>query len=120
MSSGAQAQRRAAVLRLLEGRGGVASIVDYSYDTESQSWASITLAFDIAKKRVDMSQVLRLAANKAVVYEVKNIKRAFVLEDKGKKILKTDGINIDYIFHYDRILDIQNFAKIGDGSCYYY
>merc|ERR1712112_798711 len=109
MASGEPAKRRAAVLRLLEGRGGVASIVDYSFDTEQQSWASITLAFDIAKKRVDMSQVLRLAANKAVVYEVKNIKRAFVLEEKGKKILKTDGINIDHIFHFDKILDIQNF-----------
>ena len=110
MSSGEPAKRRAAVLRLLEGRGGVASIVDYSFDTEQQSWASITLAFDIAKKRVDMSQVLRLAANKAVVYEVKNIKRAFVLEEKGKKILKTDGINIDYIFQFDKILDIQKFS----------
>ena len=82
---------------------------------------SITLAFDIAKKRVDMSQVLRLAAAKAVVYEVKNIKRAFVLEDKGKKILKTDGINIDHIFHFDKILDIQKFScnNIHDMAKYY-
>ena len=121
MAIGEPSKRRAAVLRLLEGRGGVASIVDYSFDTEKQSWASITLSFDIAKKRVDMSQVLRLAANKAVVYEVKNIKRAFVLEDKGRKILKTDGINIDYIFHFNRILDIQKFAcnNIHDMAKYY-
>ena len=39
MSSGQAAKRRAAVLRLLEGRGGVASIVDYSFDTEKESWA---------------------------------------------------------------------------------
>ena len=39
MSSGEAAKRRAAVLRLLEGRGGVASIVDYSFDTEKESWA---------------------------------------------------------------------------------
>ena len=121
MSSGQPAKRRASVLSLLEGKGGAASIVDYSYDTEKQSWAAITLSFDIAKKRVDMSQVIRLAANKAVVYEVKNIKRAFITEDKGKKILKTDGINIDYIFQYDRILDIQRFAcnNIHDMARYY-
>ena len=76
---------------------------------------------DIAKKRVDISQVLRLAAAKAVVYEVKNIKRAFVLEEKGKKILKTDGINIDYIFHFDKILNIQKFScnNIHDMAKYY-
>merc|ERR1711933_501044 len=48
MSSGEPAKRRAGVLRLLEGRGGVAAIVDYSYDTNKQSWASVSLAFDIA------------------------------------------------------------------------
>merc|ERR1719239_765677 len=121
MSSGEPAKRRAGVLRLLEGRGGVASIVDYSYDTEKQSWASVTLSFDIAKKRLDMTNVIRQAASKAVVYEVKNIKRAFVLEDKGKMILKTDGINIEAMFHHDKILDIQKFScnNIHDMAKYY-
>jgi len=121
MSSGEPAKRRAGVLRLLEGRGGVASIVDYSYDTEKQSWATVSLSFDIAKKRVDMTNVIRQAASKAVVYEVKNIKRAFVLEDKGKMILKTDGINIEAMFHYDQILDIQKFScnNIHDMAKYY-
>ena len=121
MSSGEPAKRRAGVMRLMECRGGNATIADYSYDTERQSWASISLSFDIAKKRVDMSNVIRLAATKAVVYEVKNIKRAFVLEDKGKMILKTDGINIDAMFHYDHILDIQKFScnNIHDMAKYY-
>merc|ERR1719195_1311212 len=121
MSSGEPAKRRAGVMRLMECRGGNATIADYSYDTERQSWASISLSFDIAKKRVDMSNVIRLAATMAVVYEVKNIKRAFVLEDKGKMILKTDGINIDAMFHYDHILDIQKFScnNIHDMAKYY-
>merc|ERR1719419_283189 len=121
MATGEPAKRRASVLRLLEGRGGVAKIIDYCYDTEKQSWATLTLSFDIAKKRVDMSQVLRQAATKAVVHEVKNIKRSFVLEDKGKMILKTEGINIDAVFHYDHILDIRNMAcnNIHDMAKYY-
>jgi len=121
MGSGEPARRRAEVLRLLDGRGGIASIVDYSYDTEKQSWATLTLSFDIAKKGIDMSQVLRVAANKAVVYEVKNIKKSFVLEDKGKMILKTEGINIDAIFHYGHILDITSMAcnNIHDMARYY-
>merc|ERR1719251_98192 len=52
MGTGEPARRRAAVLRLLDGRGGIASIVDYSYDTEKQSWATLTLSFDIAKKGI--------------------------------------------------------------------
>eukprot|EP00090_Calanus_glacialis_P015465 TRINITY_DN24413_c0_g1_i1.p1 TRINITY_DN24413_c0_g1~~TRINITY_DN24413_c0_g1_i1.p1 ORF type:complete len:562 (+),score=235.92 TRINITY_DN24413_c0_g1_i1:241-1686(+) len=121
MASGEPARRRADVLRLLDGRGGVASIVDYGYDTEKQNWATLTLSFDIARKRVDMSQVLRVAAGKAVVYEVKDIKRSFVLEDKGKMILKTEGINIDAMFHYDHILDIKSMGcnNIHDMAKYY-
>jgi len=121
MGSGEAARRRADVLRLLDGRGGIGSIVDYSYDTEKESWATLTLSFDIAKKGIDMSQVLRVAASKAVVYEVKNIKKSFVLEDKGKMILKTEGINIDAIFHYGHILDITSMAcnNIHDMANYY-
>jgi len=121
MASGEPARRRAAVLHLMEGRGGVASIVDYSYDTEKESWATLTLSFDITRKRVDMSQVLRKAASKAVVHEVKNIKRSFVLEDKGKMILKTEGINIDAMYYYGHILDISNIAcnNIHDMAKYY-
>jgi len=121
MGSGEASRRRGDVLRLLDGRGGIASIVDYSYDTEKQSWATLTLSFDIAKKGIDMSQVLRVAASKAVVYEVKNIKKSFVLEDKGKMILKTEGINIDAIFHYGHILDITSMAcnNIHDMANYY-
>ena len=120
MASGEPAKRRAGVLRLAEGKGE-AAIVDYSYDTEGQSWASITLSFDLSRKKVDMSNVIKLAASKAVVHEVKNIKKAFVLEDKGKMILKTDGINIDAMFGYDKILDIQKFScnNIHDMAKYY-
>ena len=101
------ARRRGEVLGLLNGRGGgLCSIVDYSYDTEHQSWCCLTLGFDISKKRVDLSNVLRVAASKAVIKEVKKIKRAFVLEDEGKMILKTDGINIQHMFGFGKILDI--------------
>jgi hypothetical protein len=44
------------------GGGGVASIVDYSYDTEKQNWACITLSFDIALSLV-LKIMLPFAAN---------------------------------------------------------
>ena len=45
-----------------------------------------------------------------MVHEVKNLKRAFVLEEKGEMILKTDGINIDAMFKYVKILDINRLS----------
>merc|ERR550532_3794721 len=47
MSSSEAKGRRATVLDLVTKAGGVASIVDYSYDTENQNWCSLTLAFPV-------------------------------------------------------------------------
>ena len=107
MLTGEPARRRATVLGLVTKGAGMASIVDYSYDTEQQSWCCLTLSFSVERKRVDLANVLRQAAAKGVVHEVKNLKRAFVLEDKGKQMLKTDGINIRAMFAYEHILDIK-------------
>jgi len=121
MASEDASRRRSDVLRLLDGRGGVCNIVEYSYDTVEQSWCELTLSFDITRKRVDMSNVIRKAAEKGVVHEVKNLKRAFVLEEKGETILKTDGINIDAMFKYVKILDINRLScnNIHDMARYY-
>ena len=106
MRSGEPARRRATVLRLVT-KGGVASLEDYSYDTEHQTWCCLTLAFPVERKRVDLANVLRQAAAKGVIHEVKNIKRAFVMEDdKNRKMLKTDGINIQAMFQYEQLLNI--------------
>lgn len=53
------------MLSLLDGRLGTCQIVDYEYDTAEQSWCRLTLGFDIGKKRIDMTNVLRKAAAKA-------------------------------------------------------
>jgi len=121
MSSEEASRRRNDVIRLLDGRGGVCSIVEYSFDTVEQSWCELTLSFDITRKRVDMTNVIRKAAEKGVVHEVKNLKRAFVLEEKGEMILKTDGINIDAMFKYVKILDINRLScnNIHDMARYY-
>ena len=121
MASGEAAQRRDHVLRLLDGRGGVCNIHDYSYDTVNQSWCQLTLSFDIARKRVDMSNVIRKAAEKGVVYEIKHVKKAFLIEEKGEMTLKTDGINIDAMFQFEKILDINRMScnNIHDMAKYY-
>ena len=119
-SSGEAVKRRNYVTSL-DGCPPGYNIKDYRYDTEREIWATLTLSVDISRKRVDMSQVIRKAAEDSVIYEVKNIRRAFVIEDNGRKILKTDGINIEHIVHYDKILDIQKFCcnNIHDMAKYY-
>ena len=98
--------RRMAVLNLSASK--YASFVDYSYDTEKELWCDLTLAFSTDQKNVDMSNVIRRAAEKAVIREVKNISRAFLIENiKGEKVLTTEGANIEAMFAYEKILDLR-------------
>ena len=85
-----------------------ASFVDYSYDTEKEEWCELTLAFSVDQKNVDMSNVIRKAAEKATIREVKNISRAFLIENlKGEKVITTEGANIEAMFAYEKILDLK-------------
>ena len=98
--------RRTGVLNLSASK--YASFVDYSYDTEKELWCDLTLAFSVDQKNVDMSNVIRRAAEKAVIREVKNISRAFLIENlKGEKVLTTEGANIEAMFAYEKILDLR-------------
>ena len=107
MSSADAQKRRIYVLNLLQSKGGTASVIDYTYDTESELWCEITLAFSVSQKNVDMSNVLRKAAEKAVIREVKNITRAFLIKnEKGEVVLTTEGANIEAVFVHENVLDL--------------
>ena len=55
-----------------------------------------------------MSNIIRKAAEKATIREVKNISRAFLIENlKGEKVLTTEGANIEAMFAYEKILDLK-------------
>lgn len=53
-----------------------------------------------------MTHLLRELAGKTVIYEVPNIRRAITYTNDDKIILKTDGINIEAMYQYDKILDL--------------
>lgn len=110
MSSGEPAKRRANFLSLLAGRSNLCSVVDYSFDTEKESWCEVTLSFDLSQKKIDLANMLHKAAEKGVIYQVAHLKKAFIMEEKGEHVLKTDGINIDEMLQYDRILDISRLS----------
>ncbi len=52
-----------------------ATVFDYCYDVNKELWTEITLTFGVGRRPVDMSNVVKKACNKAVIKEVKNIKR---------------------------------------------
>ena len=52
---------------LLVFQSPLCRIVDYKFDTENELWCEISLAFDVAKKTLDMSNVIKKAAAAAVV-----------------------------------------------------
>jgi DNA-directed RNA polymerase I subunit RPA1 len=58
---------------------------------------------------VDLSSSLKKWAESSVVHHVMKIKRAFVVapeSDDGDIIIKTDGVNIQAMFDYAGILDL--------------
>jgi len=108
-------------LNMMEGVGGICGIVDYSYDTEKETWCEVTLKFDVSQKRLDMVNIIKKSAEKGVIHQVKNIKKAFIIEKDGENQIQTDGINIDVMVHYDSILDLNRLYcnNIHDMARYY-
>jgi DNA-directed RNA polymerase I subunit RPA1 len=96
-------------------------VTDYSYDTEKERWCEITLSFDISQKRLDFPHIIKKSAEKGLIYQVKNIKKGFVIEKNGRNMLQTDGINIDVMLNYDSILDLNQLMcnSIHDMHRYY-
>lgn len=59
--------------------------------------------------KVDMSCALKKWAASAVVHHVPDIKRAFVVTPKSDDddiVIKTDGVNINAMFEYANLLDL--------------
>ena len=115
-------KRQNAVLGLLQGKGGLVSILDYTYDTQKERWCELTLSFDVSRKTVDMSNVVRKSAEKAVLHEVKNIRRGFIVQnEKNEDCLQTEGVNIDAIFKYENVLDLNRLYcnNVHDMARYY-
>lgn len=100
-------KRRLYVLQILQSKSGSATVVDYSYDVEKDLWCQLTLSFSVSQKNVDMSNIIRKAAEKAVIREVKNISRAFLIKnDKSEIVLTTEGANIEAMFAHEHVLDL--------------
>ncbi|XP_072949015.1 DNA-directed RNA polymerase I subunit RPA1 [Epargyreus clarus] len=84
----------------------LSNATNYTFDTKHYKWCELTVLFPIAFLRVDLSQAMRDAAMKSVIYEIKHIKRAITNKEKDILYLKTEGINIVQMFKYNNLLDV--------------
>ena len=69
-----------------------------------------------------MSNVIRKSAEKSVLREVKKISRAFLIKNqKEETVLTTEGANIEAMFAYENILDLNKLHcnNIHDMARYY-
>ena len=96
---------------LNQTENGEANLVGYSYDIEKELWCEVIMSVDIAAKKLDMTNILRKAAEKTVLKETPKIKRAFITKDKkGHATLTTDGINITAMYSFEHILDLKKLS----------
>jgi len=122
MKSGEAAKRRMDFLTCIEDGKSFAQIVDYKFDADKEQWCEVTLDFDVSRKQPDLVNVIRKSATQGVILQVKNIKKAFVIEkDGGKFALQTDGINIQQVHRFDKLLDLNRLHvnSIHDMATYY-
>ncbi|KAF5293076.1 hypothetical protein FQR65_LT11068 [Abscondita terminalis] len=79
---------------------------NYTYDKEHHLWCELTFALPLSHKKMDLSGILREVANKSVIFETPNIKRAITYVKDDRLTLRTDGINIIEMFKYHQLLDL--------------
>lgn len=83
-----------------------AHVTNYRYDTANYLWCELTFALPINYRNLDMSAIVRETAERAVVWERRNIRRAIVYRKDDKLTLRTDGINLTEMFRYHDLLDL--------------
>ncbi|XP_014223617.1 DNA-directed RNA polymerase I subunit RPA1 [Trichogramma pretiosum] len=82
-------------------------IIGYDFDVKHHSWVKYELSVEVNVTSLDIPKILRGVAKDLVIWEVPNIKKAYVDPDSnGGLILKTDGINIEQMFRYHDYLEL--------------
>lgn len=70
------------------------TVNNFSYDKEKHRWCTVKIELPIKFKNIDMTNVLREAAKRAIIWQVPKIKRAFTHKQNDLLVVTTDGINI--------------------------
>ncbi|XP_055332265.1 DNA-directed RNA polymerase I subunit RPA1-like isoform X2 [Paramacrobiotus metropolitanus] len=104
---GKKSKKRMNAIRT-EGVMGVDSWVkNYRYDPEENNWCRLTLAIPMSSAAADPQSLIESELKKCVVHQVANIRKAFLAKEKnGVVMLRTEGVNFDYMMQFDEIVDL--------------
>lgn len=78
----------------------------YRSDKINHLWCELLFELGMNYKNVDLSIVLKEVAKKSIITEVPSISRAITYNKDGDIFLKTDGININEMFKYMELLNL--------------
>lgn len=109
-------------------------MINFSYDSVKYSWCEITLAYPVGNKPVDLSSILKELASKSIInqvsrfhrwinyffkclflhqcvsinydFKVPGIRKAAIMNENGKLVLKTDGLNIPKMVSFFDLVDL--------------
>lgn len=70
------------------------TIKQFFFDKEKYSWCVVKIELPIKFKNIDMTNVLREAAKRSIIWQIPKIKRAFTHKQNDVLVVTTDGINI--------------------------
>ncbi|KAI9293532.1 beta and beta-prime subunits of DNA dependent RNA-polymerase [Neoconidiobolus thromboides FSU 785] len=94
-------------------------ITDFKFDNEGGNYAEFCLNFPVKTKKILMVGIAEKACKQAIVRQVKNIERAFPIENEAandmRRLIATEGLNIQDIWKYSDIIDVNN---IETNDCY--
>ncbi|XP_026481582.1 DNA-directed RNA polymerase I subunit RPA1-like [Ctenocephalides felis] len=79
----------------------------FTFDETNYLWCKYVFTLGMHYTKVNLPEILKGLAEKAVIWETPNIKRAITYQNNdGELVLKTDGINIVEMFKYNDLLDL--------------
>uniref|UniRef100_A0A5S6R1C0 DNA-directed RNA polymerase subunit n=1 Tax=Trichuris muris TaxID=70415 RepID=A0A5S6R1C0_TRIMR len=86
--------------------GGDVWISNYAYDVKRNHWCQASIKVPLSHGMIDVRYLVRSLAETFVIQSVKGIKRCMLKEEKGKRILVTEGVNLKVFFNRPDIFDV--------------
>ncbi|XP_071846497.1 DNA-directed RNA polymerase I subunit RPA1-like isoform X2 [Apostichopus japonicus] len=82
-------------------------VKSYSYDQKDSLWCEFTFEIEMMDSgKLDVTSIISEVAQQVVMHQAPGIQRCILADDKGKKLLQTEGVNLKELYKYDHILDL--------------
>ncbi|KAF4512804.1 hypothetical protein G6O67_000142 [Ophiocordyceps sinensis] len=83
-----------------------AEVTGFESDESGGGWCSVTLEFDFSIPKVHMLNIVQEAVRKTVVQQIAGVKScSLVDEEKGERLILTDGVNLQAMQKYNNFVD---------------